>query len=101
MHDKGITHGDLKPANVLMFSSPDAGAEHKVMKLGDFVKARRDDDVVNDPINWNFRLWSTPKVMSPEAIAYDDLRPPMDTWAFGLLAYELLFRANPWEKICF
>jgi serine/threonine protein kinase len=90
-------HRDLKPENVLHTESGD-------VRIVDFGLARRFS--ADEPLR---TLCGTHKYLAPDLVRcfrgqaerYDE---SVDTWAIGLLAYMLLFQANPfaradWESV--
>ena len=86
VHDVGVVHGDLKPANV--FLSP---GEPFTVKLLDFSAAR----AVNEPDNDDGPL-GTPLWMSPEQAAGSVITPATDVWSVGLLAFRMLTGRSYW-----
>ncbi|KAL0035895.1 hypothetical protein WJX77_006910 [Trebouxia sp. C0004] len=82
LHQREIVHGDLRPANVMWFSSSFS------MKLVDF--ARWSDKGMPSPLN------ITLTCAAPELVAADangervvHSSPATDMWALGVLAYEM------------
>ncbi len=86
VHDVGVVHGDLKPANV--FLSP---GEPFTVKLLDFSAAR----AVNEPDTDDGPL-GTPLWMSPEQAAGSAITPATDVWSVGLLAFRMLTGRSYW-----
>jgi serine/threonine-protein kinase len=90
-HQKGILHGDLKPANIMLTKAGD-------VKVCDFGLARRYPaaDLSNDSISTvDVAPAGTPAYMAPE-IALDrpvDLRA--DLFSLGVVFYEALAHRNP------
>ncbi len=79
MHENGIVHGDVKPANLMV------DRNHRV-KLGDFGIARRmqgDDGSV---------VKGTTKYMAPEVLSdqFGAVGPHSDLYSLGFTAYELM-----------
>ncbi|MCL2726164.1 MAG: serine/threonine protein kinase [Polyangiaceae bacterium] len=84
-HDRGIVHGDVKPANVILVRrQDDDGRECEWAKLCDFGVARfaAGGDVG--------RVTGTPAYMSPEQCLGQDLDGRSDVYGCGVLLYELL-----------
>lgn len=79
-HARGIVHRDLKPANVRL----DLASGQ--VKLLDFGVARREDAAVT---RTGVTL-GTPAYMAPEQLAGDNASPASDTYALGVMLYELL-----------
>ena len=96
-HAAGIVHRDLKPDNVLLFERP--GARAPGVKVLDFGVAKAPE--TNDPdapaITFRGEVLGTPAYMSPEQIAGRPLDAQSDVYAFGVLAYEMLTGALPFE----
>jgi serine/threonine protein kinase len=84
-HDRGVVHGDLKPANILV---DDEGRP----KLVDFGIAKIENlwsSLVHDAEG---RFIGTPDYASPEQLAgrFDRIGPRADVYALGLITHQLL-----------
>lgn len=84
IHALGITHGDVKPGNVLL---PDDGGP---VRLADFGVARRDGQPAGPTL-------ATPEYVSPEVVAGDPPTPAADVYALGIVIYELLCGRSPYR----
>ena len=96
VHEQGITHRDVKPANILI--------EHATGRalLTDFGLAKSFSDETLTKANV---VSGTPEYMSPEqAVGSDDLGPSADIYSLGITLYECLtgkppFRGVPMEVL--
>lgn len=79
VHQAGMTHGDVKPANVLI------GPAFRVC-VGDFGLVRPRDEVPDA------RIAGSPAYMAPERLGtmQPDLAHRADVYSLGVMAYELL-----------
>ena len=84
-HRTGIIHGDIKPGNI--FVTP----EEKV-KLGDFGIAR-----LATQVSRSGRVKGTPAYLAPEQILGASQDQRSDQFSFGIVFYELLTGARPFE----
>lgn len=92
VHDCGVIHRDVKPANLMLKSK---GMEPDIV-LGDFGFACTIEEVAEGeaPIR------GTPLYMSPEAM-HGDRRaqtPAGDAWAAGVTLYELVTSTHPFKN---
>lgn len=97
LHSRGVVHGDVKPANILM---PDAGGP---IKLADFGVARRlaqDPTIELRPGDLQTRrraILATPEYVSPEVVAGGQPSPAADVYALGLVLFELICGRSPYR----
>ena len=87
VHARGILHGDLKPANILMGTT--LGGEH-FPRLLDFGIARMAEDTEQ-------RLSGTVHYMAPELIVRRQRDRRTDLYAMGAVLYELLVGEVPFD----
>ncbi|HEU5186594.1 MAG TPA: protein kinase, partial [Gemmatimonadaceae bacterium] len=96
-HQKGIIHRDLKPTNVLVMQQ-DGRAVPKVI---DFGVAKAIDQRMTERTVFTAHgiLVGTPEYMSPEqaSLGEKDLDTRTDIYSLGVLLYELLVGALPFD----
>jgi tetratricopeptide (TPR) repeat protein/tRNA A-37 threonylcarbamoyl transferase component Bud32 len=97
-HLKGVIHRDLKPSNVLV-STQDARPLAKVIDFG-IAKATAAHLTEKTLFTENRQLIGTPQYMSPEqAEGSLDIDTRTDVYALGVLTYELLTGATPFDPV--
>jgi len=84
-HRAGILHGDVKPGNIFVT------AENKV-KLGDFGIARYASQVSSSGL-----LMGTPAYLAPEQIQGEPQDARSDQFALGIVLYQMLTGARPFD----
>jgi predicted Ser/Thr protein kinase len=87
IHRQGTLHCDLKPQNLLVTADGQ-------VKVTDFGVARA---LSATPPAQRDKIWGTPYYASPEMIAGQPLTPASDVYAIGLILYEMLAGARPFE----
>ncbi|KAF3938166.1 hypothetical protein ABW19_dt0201152 [Dactylella cylindrospora] len=84
LHKKHVIHRDIKPENILVGS-------HGEIKLSDFGWS------VHAPTNRRTTLCGTLDYLPPEMLKGDSHGEKVDLWSLGVLTYEFLVGAAPFE----
>lgn len=87
-HAVGIVHGDVKPENIFLCRV--AGEAQAVVKVLDFGIARLVGETGE-------KAMGTPQYMSPEHFMREPLSPASDTYALGIILYEMVRGRRPFD----
>jgi eukaryotic-like serine/threonine-protein kinase len=85
-HKRGVVHRDVKPANIRILSDG-------TVKLVDFGIAHLTDSTMTQ----TGLVLGTPSYMAPEILAGGRVDHRADMWAVGVVLYELLAGARPYD----
>ncbi|MET0645164.1 MAG: protein kinase [Pyrinomonadaceae bacterium] len=91
-HEMGVLHRDLKPDNVML---QPYGDEERVVVI-DFGIAQVKDSVIGHKTSLSTAP-GTVSYMSPEQLDGKELTPASDTFALGVIAYELITGEKPFQ----
>ncbi|GAA6002496.1 aurora family serine/threonine-protein kinase [Rhodotorula paludigena] len=86
LHGKHVIHRDIKPENILIGMNGE-------LKIGDFGWS------VHAPGNRRSTLCGTLDYLPPEMVDHKEHTDKVDLWALGVLTYEFLVGAPPFEDL--
>jgi len=92
-HRRHIIHRDIKPDNILLYSSVD-GLRVKVLDFG--IAKLRDDTAGH--LTQTGSVMGTPHYMSPEQCLGEELDPRADIYSVGIVLYEMLCGRVPFNS---
>jgi serine/threonine protein kinase len=87
VHERGLVHRDVKPANVLL-------SEDGRVHLADFGIARLVDSAHQTKTG---DVLGTPAYFAPEQVAGETVGPPADVYSLGIVLFECLTGRRPFE----
>jgi len=94
MHQQNIIHCDIKPENIFLAEPPRERRRRVVVKLIDFGLSRR--EALGAQLA-SSEVGGTPHFMAPEQIRGSAPQPSMDIYALGVLLYEMVVGALPFD----
>ncbi len=88
-----MVHRDIKPDNVMLLDAGDRTDRVKVLDFG--IAGLLGDSGRVEKITKTGSVRGTPQYMSPEQCLGQDVGPPGDVYAVGIILYELLLGSAP------
>jgi serine/threonine-protein kinase len=92
LHEDGIVHRDLKPSNIFLNQLAEGEVLPKVLDFG-LAKLTRGADKGWTKTN----IIGTPQYIAPEQIQNSEINAKVDQHALGVILYEMLAGAPPYE----
>lgn len=90
-HDLGLTHGDLKPSNVML----EASGSVRILDFG--LASKVDMQATTSMVEQDPQ--GTIAYMAPERLLGEPLAPQVDVYALGVIFYELLNGQRPFAEL--
>ncbi|KAF5443811.1 hypothetical protein F2P56_036337 [Juglans regia] len=94
LHEQGYVHCDLKPANILVFSTRGGVSEVKITDFG-LSKIPGEE---NEFMRKRFSFRGTPYYMSPESVLLGIITPSLDIWSLGCVVVEMVTGNVAWDS---
>ncbi|XP_042983360.1 mitogen-activated protein kinase kinase kinase 20-like [Carya illinoinensis] len=95
LHKQGYVHCDLKPANILAFSTGSGGVSK--VKITDFGLSKIPGEE-NEIMRKRFSFRGTPNYMSPESVLWGIITPALDIWSLGCVVVEMVTGNVGWDS---
>src|SRR5450432_2337777 len=97
-HSIGLIHRDLKPSNLFLTRRPDGSPLVKVLDFGISKAIDQTGMVEQQALTTTSAVMGSPLYMSPEQVrSSKTVDARSDVWSLGVVLYELLSAAHPFE----
>jgi serine/threonine-protein kinase len=97
-HSLGIVHRDLKPPNLFLAERPDGTSTVKVLDFGLSTAPLANSDGKVDSLTSTDMVAGSPHFMSPEQVrSLKHVDAHTDIWALGVILYQLVSGALPFD----
>jgi eukaryotic-like serine/threonine-protein kinase len=98
-HEVGIAHRDIKPSNIFLVRRRDGTRSVKLVDFGIARSLTSDETPASKKVTKTGSVVGTPPYMSPEQLANAPaLDPRTDLWSLGVVLFEMLSGANPYQR---
>jgi predicted Ser/Thr protein kinase len=94
VHGRGVLHRDVKPANVILNFSDDGACRVRLVDFGIAKMSAQEEQAV---VTQRGSLIGTPQYMAPERLVGEEADSSSDTYATGVMLYEMLAGVPPFE----
>ncbi len=89
-HRAGVTHRDVKPANIMLTRDGVKVLDFGLAKSGASAKPGPDDATIVAGLTTEGTILGTPQYMAPEQFEGKEADARADIWAFGAVLYEMV-----------
>src|SRR5438552_10222528 len=95
-HEKGIVHRDIKPDNIFLLNQSGVRLHVRVLDFGIARIFRRDEPASSETLTRPGAVLGTPRYMSPEQLAGQQVDARSDLYSAALVIYEALTGTLPY-----
>jgi len=96
-HDKGVTHRDLKPGNIMIDQSGSVRIVDFGLAILSNIESAPDPDATRTSTPIANRIAGTISYMAPEQLLGQKLDSMVDIFALGVILYELITEVHPFS----
>ncbi len=96
-HHHGLVHRDLKPQNIIVECDAEGREIPRIVDFGISILATEEGEDESSRLTTNGMVLGTPLYMAPEQAVAGDIDHRVDLFALGLICYEMLSGAMPFD----